>query len=358
MSKAILITSPSLDTTKNVSGISSLVSTIIAASNSRLIHFKLGSKDNEKKSFLWLLKQPLIYINALYVALFKKFGILHLNLGLEKMSIVRDFIVAFLMKNIFRKKFVLHIHGGYYLMNKPKEKWVDRLLTFLFKHADSIIVLSEMEKEILTERYGNYTFHVLPNAVDFSAGAAFKRIASDKIRFVFLGRINSSKGIYIISEAFQYLRDYYDNFSFSIYGAGPELEGWLSKLDAYNGLNYKYEGVVGGEEKWQALYNADVFLLPSTHGEGMPIAMIEAMAAGTVPIVTNDASITAVVQNEENGFVISKNNPQELANAMQKIIDGKIAMAEVSQKATETIRVYFDISSYVKKLDSIYSSLN
>src|SRR5690349_14984029 len=117
--KRILITSPSLNTKENVSGISTLVADIIQFSNFNFVHFQLGSKDGLKKNLVWALRQVNIYIQIFFTSIFKKFEIVHLNIGLEKFSIIRDSLILYIVKLIFRKKVIFHVHGGYYLMNKP-----------------------------------------------------------------------------------------------------------------------------------------------------------------------------------------------------------------------------------------------
>jgi len=356
----ILITSPSLDVKQNVSGISSLVSDIMQESSFPVTHFTLGSRDGEKKNLLWALKQPLVYCKAIYVSLSRKFEIVHLNVGLETFSIVRDTIVLFITKKIFGKKILLHVHGGFYLMHPPGKKILAWFLEKLFANADAVIVLSEKEKKILSERYGPKKFYVFPNAVNTAQAVQARRKQPDgnKIKLIFIGRIAGSKGIYTISESFQYLADYFDRFSLDIYGAGPELVKWTAALSKYDKLQYCYKGVVGGVDKWNALHNADVFLLPSIHSEGMPIAMIEAMAMGCVVIATDDASMGSVVSNNINGILIGKNEPRELAQKLKEIINGRIDTSSISTQAQKYIAENFSISSYIKQLDDVYAGLN
>jgi glycosyltransferase involved in cell wall biosynthesis len=355
----VLITSPSLNVKENVSGISSLVSDIIQSSRFPIIHFTLGSKDGEKKNIPWAWKQVVIYFRAVYVSLFKPVGIVHLNVGLETFSIVRDSLILFITKKIFRKKLVLHIHGGYYLMHAPTSRVLAFFMRFLFHNADAVIVLSKIEMQILGDRYGIRNFFVFPNAVNISHAGSTKPAKQKKtIGLIFMGRIAVSKGIYTICESFKYLQDYFDRFSFEIYGAGPELEKWLAILKQYPGLHYCYKGITSGKEKWDTLGDADVFLLPSLHSEGLPVAMIEAMAAGCVVIATNDASISTVITNDVNGILISKDAPLELAQKIKDILDGKVNCMGLSVNAQEYVTQNMSISTYIKQLDELYAGLN
>ena len=354
----VFISSPSLDVRENVSGISSLVSDIMSSSKFKFIHFKLGSKDRDKKNLIWIAAQIMIYFKAVYCSLFKKFTIFHLNLGLEKMSIVRDYFIFLIFKKVFHKKMLLHIHGGYYLMNSPTSPVFSFLLQSLFNNADAIIVLSSLEEKILSSRYGMKNFHILPNAVKVSETNPVHLAVKEKRKLIFMGRINKSKGVYVISESFKYLTDYFDKFTFEIYGAGPEAEGLNKSLICYEGLDFSFMGIVGGDDKWNALRNADIFLLPSLHGEGLPVAVLEAMSVGCVVIVTDDASITTVVSNNENGIVIPKNDPLELAFKIIKIIDGDINSAFIGSNAQKYISKNLSLTNYIHSLEGVYSTLN
>jgi glycosyltransferase involved in cell wall biosynthesis len=353
--KKILITSPSLE---NVSGISSLVSDILSHSKSKLMHFIIGSRDGTKKNIKWLVSQFVMYVHFIWLSIFKKYDILHLNMTMLPISIFRDVVIALLAKKLLNKKVILHIHGGYYLMNPPGNRVLFSLIKLFFKASDAIIVLSPLEEEVLTQLYGNHNYYVFPNAVDTRL---FKEInksaysAQEKRRFIFLGSIKKIKGIYTISESFQYLKDYFDSFVLDIYGSGPDLEEWEESLSKFPALQYTYKGVIKGKEKAEALSNADVFLLPSIHGEGLPIAMLEAMAAGCVVIVTDDASITSVVTNHVNGIVIPKNHPEQLAEQIKNIIDGKVDVQKMGNNAMRHVHDYLSFSSYADKLDELYA---
>lgn len=355
--RKILITSPSLNTKENVSGVSSLIAGIISHSKLDFIHFELGSKDGIKKNLIWLVSQVKTYLKIILVSMFRRYEFVHLNVGLEKASIIRDSLVFFIVNMIFKKKVVLHIHGGYYLMHKCQSRMLNFLLKKIFKHAHAIIVLSDLEKEILSQRYSNLSFNVIPNAVDItSLNGLSKQPVNSNIRFVFMARIVNMKGIYTISESLQYLTKYFNRFSFDIYGAGPDLEDWLSELKKYPAFKFTYHGVVGGIDKWKALSDSDVLLLPSFY-EGLPITMLEAMAAGCLVIITDIGSVKTVITDSINGILLSESSPKLLAAKIQDVIDGKIDAKAIGNNAKYYVEANLSMSSYISKLETLYSTL-
>jgi glycosyltransferase involved in cell wall biosynthesis len=356
--KRILITSPSLNVKENVSGISSLVSDIINCSTLNFIHFQLGSKNGGKKGLYWAFVQIWFYLKIISFSLFRKYEFVHLNMALERFSIIRDSVILFIAKRVFKKKVILHIHGGYYLMHEPQNRVLISLLKTDFKYADAIIVLSGLEKNILAKRYGELAFNIFPNAVNINSVSKLQKPPDySNIRFVFMARITKVKGIYTITESLQYLSEYFNRFSLDIYGAGEDLEDWLITLKKYPAFKFCYKGVVGGTDKWEAFNRADVLLLPSLSGEGMPIAMIEAMASGCVVIVTDIASIKTIITDNVNGILLPVNSPEELASKMKAIIGRKFDLKSIGQNAKDYVEANLSLSNYVNKLENLYATL-
>ena len=241
-------------------------------------------------------------------------------------------------------------------MHETNNNILSFLLNFLFKKADTIIVLSEVEKTILKKKYGALSFVIFPNAVN-PLIKEFKNIhKDDNIKFIFFGRITKTKGIYTISKCFEYLTSYFDKFTFDIYGTGPDLNNWITALSKSKELKYYYKGVIGGEKKWEVLNSSDIFLLPSEF-EGLPIAMLEAMAAGCTVIVSDVGSIKTVVTNNLNGIILSENSPKSLALIIEDILNYKIDTNLIGHNAQEHIYNNFSFLTYIKRLDNLYSTL-
>ncbi|MET0243991.1 MAG: glycosyltransferase family 4 protein [Flavitalea sp.] len=355
----ILITAPSLNERENVSGISTIVRTIINNNKSanQFIHFRVGKKDGEKKGFKWVLNQLALIPRLTAAVISKKINIVYFNTDLTKPSIIRDYFLVTFAKYVLRRKIVLHIHGGHFLMTPPPEGSVFmKMIRGMFKCAQLCIVLSEIELKTIQKNYGVDGIS-LPNAIELKEILDSEKNFDEKLKLVFLGRVVNSKGIYQIAEALEALKDSYKDFDFHIYGSGPELDRFLNKLKSVDGLKYSYNGVVKGDEKWKALDQAHVFLLPSLYGEGMPIAMLEAMGRGCIPVVSDDASISTVVENNVNGYIVKKGDSQSLKETIQQLLFNRSLLPQMSKVARSTISQKFDIDNYLLKLNKYCSAL-
>ncbi|QKJ31481.1 glycosyltransferase family 4 protein [Mucilaginibacter mali] len=354
----ILITSPSLNENENVSGISSLVKNIISNKfdGDKFIHLKLGKTDHQKKSNLeWYINQLILIPTVILKLLRNKIDLVHLNTGLEKASVIRDYIVFIIAKKVFRKKTLFHIHGGFFLMQPPPVNSIYfKMIRSITKKADLVIVLSGLEKRQVDDTYQTNS-HILINAIDIPPSLKTnKREFNKPLKLIFLGRIVKSKGVFVILHCLEKMEKYFNDFHLDVYGAGSETEAFLNGLNSIKGLSYSYHGVAAGEKKWEALKGGDIFLLPSIHSEGLPIAIIEAMAAGCVALVSDDASISTVVINKQTGYVVKRGDENGLSDKLKYILSNTEELSSISRNANKFVLHNHEMATYMKNLDIYY----
>lgn len=73
--------------------------------------------------------------------------------------------------------------------------------------------------------------------------------------------------------------------------------------------DFIFKGVVSGDEKLKAIQLSDYFVLPS-YSEGLPISLLETMSCGLIPIVSDDESLSLIVEHRVNGIVVKRNHQQ------------------------------------------------
>lgn len=350
----VLITAPSLDERKNVSGISTLVREIIKADENNFVQFIAGRQDGEKKSVGWLMKQIALPVRFRQSIRDQKPDVIHINTALVPLSILRDASLVFSAKRT-KIPTLLHLHGGRFLVEDFSNKFLERVAVKMLKAADKIIVLSEIEKENLTRRFQDLKIEVLPNAVSIKELDTEKNGAGKTI--IFLGRLHESKGLNEMIETCKILEKENVDFKFRCFGAGAERDFFVGEMTKILSENFFYGGVISGEEKWSELSKADIFLLPSRYGEGLPIAMLEAMAAKCVPIVADVASVRAVVKNGENGFLVEPYNAAQTADVLKDLLSDKFDWKTLRENARRTIEENYSMGNYVQKLDGIYGEI-
>lgn len=351
----ILITAPNLDENKNVSGISSVVRQIVEYGGFDYTHFRAGRQDNETTNAGWFLKQfalPLAFGTEISR---RRIDVVHINTALNPLSILRDLalVKAARSKN---RPVLLHVHGGRFLAREFENKILAGIAGKMLRAASAVAVLSGLERDILRRRDPHLQIRVLENAVPLDKAKKPAR-RSDKKTIIFLGRLHEAKGLNEIVEACRVLKRENFDFRFLCYGAGAGKELFTTEMSTLLGDDFFYGGVAAGEAKWQALAASDIFLLPSRYGEGLPMAMLEAMAAGCAVIVSEMASIGAVVRDGENGFLIEPGSAAGLTGKLKMLLTERVDQKSLTENAVRTIRERFALDDYIEKLENIYREL-
>lgn len=356
--KSVIIVSPSLDPTVNVSGVSSVVNFIVSNNkNVNYIHFQQGKADKESGGTITRLKRV---INNFFE--WKTFlsqnsdALIHYNLSMDTNSILRDvpFIVYAYKKN---RNIVAHIHGGKYLFQKDRPWIIKKFLNKLFSMDISFLVLSDREKNVLDRDYCKRNIHVLPNVIDLTEAKGFNRILNpNRLDILFLGRIIEEKGIEFILSACKELKR--RNLNFVLHIAGKETIPGLYLKHFEESLGdkfFRYEGIVSGINKTELLKKCNVFLLPSYY-EGLPMSLLEAMSFGEIPVVTNVGSIGKVVVDGDNGIFVDVKDSKSIVKAIDRLFKDENLLFNLSKKARNTIFERFNPKEYIDKLNMIYAS--
>lgn len=355
--KAIVI-SPNLDPNINISGISSVTKFIIENNKSySYIPIEIGKRDNENRGFRWgyrLFKEYLYYFKLIVVDRIK---IIHFNYPLNTFSIIRDTPIIFFTR-LLDCKVIIHLHGGEFLMKEYLPTWVLYFLKNTFSGKETIIVLSEQEKLVITKKFQATNVKVLPNCVDLSDAHKFSKILNNNnsLRILFFGRITSSKGLNVIIDAFKLIYNQPIEVYFNCAGKGPEESTFIKEIKNLMNDNFSHLGVLTGNSKLEVLKNNDVFILPSLSGEGLPMALLEAMSFGLVPIVTDDGSMKYVVTDNVNGFIVNKSSPEEIVSKILELANNRNLLQELSQMAQEHIFKNYNPNLYINQLNKIYES--
>ena len=352
----ILITAPSLDENKNVSGISTLVREIIKHGNAEFYHFQAGRGDDDNINLGWILQQILLAPRFLWTIYREKIDLVHINTALVPLSIVRDAVLTFTAR-LANRPVLLHPNGGRFLM----EDFTNRPLAWttekMFRSAGKVLVLSEHEKTSITNRWQNLDVRILPNAIATDKVPNVERDLTNEKTIIFLGRIHESKGLHEIIETCRILKAENFNFQFNCFGAGALKDFFIAEMSKILGEKFYYGGVVAGAEKWKRLAESDVFLLPSRYGEGLPLAMLEAMAARCVVVASDVASVRAVIKDGENGLIVEPYNTAQVVDKLKFLLTGEADWENLRRNARETIEEDFAITDYVVKLENLYREI-
>lgn len=348
----ILITAPNLDENRNVSGISTIVRQIIEYCPDEFLHFVAGREDGESSGLFWAIRQLILPFRFVRQILRFRPDVIHINTALTDLSIMRDAILLAAARST-RTPVILAIHGGKYLIEDIPSKTMRFTTKRLLGMADSIVVYSDHEKDLIEERWAPNNIFILPNAIPARFIEKVQR-SNDRPSILYFGRMHESKGLQELINAVRVIRKEGLDFDVRAYGEGPLREYFVTEMVSLLDDRFLYGGVIRGNEKWNIMREADIFVLPSRYGEGLPMAMLEAMATGCVVIVGNVASVRTVIEDGKNGFLVQPFSEAELVQKLKQTIRGEFDIEDIGLKAIKTVREHFEIGQYVQRLRSIY----
>jgi glycosyltransferase involved in cell wall biosynthesis len=166
-------------------------------------------------------------------------------------------------------------------------------------------------------------------------------ISQDKQVILTVCRLDKNKAVDVLLKALQRLKE--NNVEVLIVGDGTErknLEELTVSLKLQNKVTFL--GLKNRRELLE-LYNlSDIFTLTS-YSEGLPRVLIEAMACGCIPIVTNVGSISALTVDGYNGFTLPPGNYTALSEKIKNVLDLPDEEREkIQTKARQSVVEKFD----------------
>jgi glycosyltransferase involved in cell wall biosynthesis len=351
----VLITSPSLDLSRNVSGMAAVTS-FIAKHNTRCTysHFVLGKADAAGRGLAWVGRTIAAYLKWIRLICAATCPLIHFNLALDFRGILRD-CPLIIMARLRRRPVVVHVHGGEFLTGREMPAWCGSVVKKAFARGP-VIVLSEVERATLTRIVPKTAIFVLPNCVDLPEAEPIEPRVRDGegLTLLFMSRITQNKGIDVLFRALELARRRDNKIKLILAGTGAEEKEYVAKFEALLGGNFEFAGVVGGSDKAALMKRCNVFVLPSMF-EGLPMALLESMASGLVPLTTAVGSIPTVVKNGHNGILVNRSSAEDLAAAIDALLADAHYLQTLQENARRCVMEMCNPNVYVSKLNAIYS---
>ena len=181
-------------------------------------------------------------------------------------------------------------------------------------------------------------------------------------RVLAVGRLVEKKGFSTLVDACARLAARGVDFTCEVIGGG-ELEGALRAQVA--GLGLEGRVVLSGPQPqcavMQAMARASVFALPCVVGtdgnrDGLPTALLEAMALGTPCVATDVTGIPEVIHHARTGLIVAQHDPSGLATAIERLIDDPPLRVRLAEAARRCIETQFDVRRTAADLREMFAA--
>lgn len=261
--------------------------------------------------------------------------------------------IFFKLSKRFGVPFICHLHGSefkVYVKNSSLFRF-ERIKDVVCS-SERFIVLSQGWKEYIDKTFDSNCF-VVPNFIDIPSSVDIRKDKKKKILFV--GALIPRKGVLDLIEAFGKLQC---DYSLEICGDGPlrqEAERLTHNLGLESSVNF--HGWLEGWPKYSLYEQCQIFVLPS-YNEGLPLVILEAMAAGCVVVSTSVGAIEEVVESGKTGFIFNPGDLDKLIFHLNYIFRNQNVLPEMAENARELYFRNYSSKAVLPIIRNIYSSLS
>ena len=155
---------------------------------------------------------------------------------------------------------------------------------------------------------------------------------SEKVRFLYVGRIHPTKGVETLLAAADSLAERHD-FSLTIVGEGPSAAGLRNSYGDRSWVHFT--GRVPQEEVSNWMVASDVLCIPSIWAENSPGVAINALNCRLAILGSNKGGIPELVHHEDNGLLVEAGDVPAWAKAMERLIEDRQGLETMRENAAQ-----------------------
>jgi glycosyltransferase involved in cell wall biosynthesis len=293
-----------------------------------------------------------------------------LGRGIEHLEWIRDFdpdlihahwgtypsTVAWALTRVLGKPFGMTCHAHDIFAN-------DHLLKEKIEAAAVPVTISRFNVEYLSEHatpLARERLHVIHCGVDLPT-LPFRKEGREPGTLVAVGRLDPIKGFDVLVDALGELAREGRTVRCRIIGQGP-LEGALRASIARHRLEGAVEllGALPQPRVREELYRAAICVLPSVvtpsgDRDGIPVSLMEAMAAGTPVVSTTVSGIPELIEDGVEGLLVPERDPSALARALARLLDEPALGDRLGIAARRKVETHFDAAREARKLLELFA---
>ena len=288
--------------------------------------------------------------------------VVHLNPSLLLKSFLRDGLFILLAK-MHRRRVLVFFRGWQKEFEKTVSVYLKPFFYITYRRADAFVVLADefstrlREWGIKAQIYMATTAVANELLVNFSIDRKIDDIEkTGVVKILFMARLERVKGILELIEAVELLLRNGIQVSLTIAGDGSimeEVSRMVSSLGSHqNAVNIV--GYVRTDEKVKILETHHLFCFPTGEAEGMPNAVLEAMAFGTPVITCPVGGLVDFFEDGVMGVLLHTREPAEIADGISSLLSSRSQMVAMARYNYQYAQQHFLASSAAEILRSRY----
>jgi len=281
----------------------------------------------------------------------------------NKVPFLRDCVLLIGTRWLFRR-IVFHFHANGLCDFYPTLPIIfKRLFLWAYNRPALSIAISQQgarDGEFLRSKKTVVIPNGIPDAREFPKVSIDR---PDKIPVIlFCGMVSREKGVGILLEACQRLRDRGVPFRCRIVGRAASameqklFDDFVQLQKLHNEV--EFTGTLHGAEKWKALAQADVFCFPTFYSaEAHPLVAIEAMMCNLPVVASNWRGLPDIVVDGETGYLVSPKDPEATADRLQLLLENPSLREHMGQAGRERYEEQFTIDKFRHRMEEALCSV-
>jgi glycosyltransferase involved in cell wall biosynthesis len=232
------------------------------------------------------------------------------------------------------------------------------------RKASALIAASgPIAEELNATGFAPDFIELIPNGVPLgeARSAERRRIARDTVAeansdlkvdegapvVLYTGRLEAAKGLHDLLRAWRKIIDVWPNARLWLVGEGPDRDDLYDRLRTHE---LKYHVAMPGafDDVSELLHAADVLVMP-THGEGLSLSVLEAMAAGLPVVATDTPGNREAITHGEQGLLVPPRNPTSLAEAIAETLTLREEASRRAERARQHVEQRFSARAMAEK---------
>ncbi len=219
-------------------------------------------------------------------------------------------------------KVVAHFHNKG--VSEWQHRWYNDILYKAYFNNMKVILLAEALYSDISKYVDWKDIYLCPNGIpDVHRVDATSGHKNDIPHILFLSNLIESKGILVLLDALQILKDRGMSFVCDVVGdESAEINTACLHEEVTNrGLDnlVVYHGSKYGDEKESFFRKTDIFAFP-TYRECFPLVLLEAIQQGVPCVTTTEGGIPEIIEDGVTGFIVPKRQPEPLADKLEQLL--------------------------------------
>jgi glycosyltransferase involved in cell wall biosynthesis len=226
--------------------------------------------------------------------------------------------------------------------------------------ADRLIAVSpSLQHYMIARGFAAERVVCVPNGVPLAVGVADRAPPRGPWTIGTVALFRPRKGIEVLLEALASLRSWGTEVRLRAVGGFETLayETSVLALTERLGLADAIEWVGFTREINAELAKLDLFVLPSLFGEGLPMVVLEAMAAGVPVVASRVEGIPEAIAHRESGLLVEPGSVSQLAAAVKEFVEGELDYAAISRVGRDRHRERFSDTAMAERLARVYTDV-